>query len=105
MTKHQIFILDGKPHKYIRSRTEGNHGYHITPEEGKLGIIAVHKKTRGRKELDTLIHEMLHACGQWADESWVAQTAEDISKALWQLGYRKNEGNQKPKKARKQSNL
>jgi len=104
MKKPPQFILGGKPHKYIRSKTK-LHGYHMTPEKGKPGIIAICKSTKGLKELDTLIHEMLHACGPFADESWVAQTAEDIAKALWQLGYRKNETSKKPKKARKQSNI
>lgn len=40
-------------------------------------------------ELDTLIHELIHA-GDWhRDEECVTQLATDIAAALWKLGYRK----------------
>lgn len=40
-------------------------------------------------EFETLIHEMLHACTWPLDESHVTQTAHDIARALWRIGYRK----------------
>lgn len=42
-----------------------------------------------RVELETLIHEGLHA-GNWvASEGSVTQAAKDIARLLWRLGYRR----------------
>jgi len=40
--------------------------------------------------LDTSIHEMLHACTELAEDA-VTETATDIAKCLWRLGWRKPE--------------
>lgn len=104
MSRHQKMIFNGKKHIYIRSRTK-LYGYHLTPVDKKPGVIAVEKNLKGRIELDTNIHEMLHACGEFAGEEWINQTASEIAAALWQLGYRKHEVSKKQKKVRKQSNL
>lgn len=39
------------------------------------------------RELDVLIHEMLHAAYWDLDEAAIAETATDIAKALIALGY------------------
>ena len=44
-----------------------------------------------KQELDTLIHEMLHASLDPVDEQYVQQTATDIARVLWRLGWRKTE--------------
>ena len=49
---------------------------------------------RGQKpldELDTIIHECLHATDWHKDESWVTEVSADIAAVLWKLGYRKTE--------------
>ena len=46
---------------------------------------------RSRRELDTFIHEALHACAWDLNEDAVSQTATDIAKFLWRLGYRRTE--------------
>lgn len=39
---------------------------------------------------DTSVHEILHAAAyELLSEEWVAQTATDITKVLWRLGYRR----------------
>jgi len=38
--------------------------------------------------LETAIHEALHACNWNASEERVTQTAYDIARFLWRLGYR-----------------
>ena len=50
--------------------------------------ITVRSTLRGELELDTLIHEMLHACHWDLDESAIEETATDIARALWRIGYR-----------------
>ena len=51
--------------------------------------IKVLKRLIGREELDTLLHEALHACFWHLDEEYVDQAASDLARALWRLGYRK----------------
>ena len=41
-----------------------------------------------RKHLETWIHESLHACDWNKCEIMVEQTAKDIARLLWRLGYR-----------------
>jgi len=52
--------------------------------------IHIRKGLRGKQELDTLIHEMLHAALWDLDETAINDTAHDIALALWRIGYRKN---------------
>ncbi len=40
-------------------------------------------------ELETLIHEGLHACNWATSEDNIQQSSEDISRFLWRLGYRR----------------
>lgn len=51
-----------------------------------------HKHGSDLDELDTTIHECLHASAWWLDEEYVSQFAEDIARILWRLGWRKTEG-------------
>lgn len=41
--------------------------------------------------LETLIHEALHGCNWHAKEELVENTAKDVARLLWRLGYRKIE--------------
>lgn len=41
-----------------------------------------------RKGLETLIHESLHACFWAKSEEKVEQTAYDVARLLWRLGFR-----------------
>ena len=52
--------------------------------------IRISEEARGVKELEVLIHEMLHAINflQFSEE-FVRQVARDIARVLWRLGYRK----------------
>ena len=45
----------------------------------------------GMERLDTICHELLHACQGFASEEHVAQTATVLATVLWQLGYRMEE--------------
>ena len=44
-------------------------------------------------ELDTLCHELLHACQGFASEDHVAEVATTLATVLWQLNYRKEASN------------
>ena len=45
--------------------------------------------TGDRDELDTAIHEMLHAERPKMSEACVTKTATSIAKLLWKMGYRR----------------
>lgn len=44
---------------------------------------------RGRKELDTYIHEHHHLEFPWLREPYVAEAATNLANLLWDLGYRR----------------
>jgi hypothetical protein len=51
--------------------------------------VLIDKRLRGRTRLETEIHEGLHASfGKTISEEAVTQTASDLAKILWLLGYR-----------------
>ena len=55
-------------------------------------MIRIRNGMDGLTMLDTLIHEGLHACSwDMADEA-VHETASDIARFLWRLGYRTDQG-------------
>ncbi len=98
--KYHQFNLGGKKFKYLPDSRTKYFGY-CSDAAAKKRFIAIGKKCKpGTKlELDTLIHEMLHALGPFAGEQWVNDTAYDIAEALWQLGYRKNDTDGETEKA------
>ena len=51
--------------------------------------IIVRKSLRGERQLEVLIHELLHGCHWDLDEQAVTETAEDLARVLWRLGYRR----------------
>jgi len=53
-------------------------------------IIRVRIRQGQQEMLDTLIHEALHASLPLLDESAVHATANDLSRLLWRLRYRRN---------------
>ena len=55
--------------------------------------ISICTSMQGIDELDTLCHELLHACQGFASEDHVAEVATTLATVLWQLGYRKEASN------------
>ena len=52
--------------------------------------ITIQPQLSGERELDVLIHEMLHACHWDLAEESITETASDLARVLFRLGYRKN---------------
>lgn len=52
------------------------------------GVIKIHHKQSPKEELDTLIHEGLHALDPDMSEKKVAHTARQLAELLWKDGYR-----------------
>lgn len=51
--------------------------------------ITLCRSLRGKRHLDTVIHELLHAEFPDLDESVVCESATDITNVLWKMGYRR----------------
>lgn len=56
--------------------------------EFSTGRIRVDTKLRGRKELETLIHEGLHGLDPDMSEDRVLNTGRQLAALLWRWGYR-----------------
>jgi hypothetical protein len=52
--------------------------------------IIIERDLTKKVGLETAIHESLHACNWHKSEEHVTQTAYDIARFLWNLGYRLN---------------
>lgn len=52
-------------------------------------IVLVDGLRNNRQTLELLVHESLHACCWPASEREVEETARDIARLLWRLGYRR----------------
>lgn len=52
--------------------------------------IKIRKSLRGERQLEVVIHELLHGCHWDLDEQAITETAEDLARVLYRLGYRKS---------------
>ena len=73
-----------------RSRRRGWFGQ-CTDPDAPHRTITIESGHKPITELDTIIHEALHASLAPLDEQYVRQTATDIARLLWRLGWRKTE--------------
>lgn len=62
---------------------------HCDHPEKQAKTIRVLNSLKGEERLDTVIHEALHAAHWDLAEDAVNQTATDLAKLLWRLGYRR----------------
>ena len=51
--------------------------------------ISTAKRVKDELELDTVIHECLHACQPDLAEETVEEVASDVARVLWRMGYRR----------------
>lgn len=80
--------LFGRYYTLVRVYMKHNEGLCDAPDTpGKKIRICTTSKNKG--ELETLLHEMLHACDFYKDEAWVKTAANDMANVLWRMGYRK----------------
>jgi hypothetical protein len=57
--------------------------------------IKVRKSLKGERQLEVVIHELLHGCHWDLDEQAITETAEDLARILWRLGSRSDQNNAK----------
>ena len=75
---------------FVREKVDNMLGYCDSPKEKNKKIV-VDSRLKDKKELEIILHEMMHAA-QWdLDEEVVAHVSEDFARVLWKLGYRKEE--------------
>lgn len=85
----------------IKSHTFRSKRWNIIESPSELGgeCGAPHIKGRemiipingdSKNDLDTIIHESLHACLWDLGEESVQESAEDIARIIWRLGWRKD---------------
>ena len=50
-------------------------------------LIRVRRSLKGQRRLEVILHEALHACLWDLDEEAIEETAHDLARLLWRLGY------------------
>lgn len=87
-SKNRKIILLGKRYNLKYIPYLGKYDGSCDPPDLIDKSIRIQSGLKGREELETLIHEFLHALDWSKDESWIDQSSCDISKILWNLGWR-----------------
>ena len=77
-------------HKHEGSKVDGL----CDPSIAKNKTILIDSRLSGQAQLETIIHEFLHACDQSSigfvhSEEYVENVAHDMAKLLYKLKYRK----------------
>lgn len=90
----RIKIL-GKYWNLVRNYTGPKYDGHCDSPDYPNKTICVHKALRGERELEILIHEIMHAADWTKDEEWVKDLSEDLARILWRLNYRRIKTEQK----------
>lgn len=73
--------------KYAVVNDERLHGYCTGPHH-KRPHIFINPDLSPKLLMEVVIHESLHACKWGATETDVDETARDLTRLLWRLGYR-----------------
>lgn len=71
------------------SRIDPNYDGFCDPPDTPNKRIWIKKNLRPSREIQTLLHEMLHACDWDLCEEAVTEIADDIGRVLYKLGYRR----------------
>jgi hypothetical protein len=95
----RVFNLRGAPWRWlvVKKMPKGwGNAYGLAtrknPADGNAGgTIRISAALTDLHELETSIHEPLHACLWDTDEVAIHETARDIAALLWRLGYRRTE--------------
>lgn len=79
----------GKCWNLIRCQLPGDRDGDCNSPSDIQKSIRVRSSLTGKREMEVLLHELLHAADWHKDETWVATVASDVAHILWRLGYRK----------------
>ena len=84
--------LRGKHWDFRFERIRDMRGYCEPPTKASKKIV-VEQRLGGYEQLEVIIHEALHACHWDHCEEAIEETAADVARLLWNLGYRKEGSN------------
>lgn len=86
--------IRGRCWRFLRRRLRTDFGRCYHPRAlAKQIIVASH--LTGEQELEVTLHELLHAAYWDLSEEAVTEGGQDIARALWRLGYRRDPENAK----------
>jgi len=89
MFRGKVWRLEWFPKSRLRAKTKGGPAYGLCDAPSVKGKkILVFNDMTPEKELEVLLHEGLHACSWDMAEEAVEETARDLRKMLWRLGWR-----------------
>lgn len=69
---------------------EDVYGFCDDPKWDGDRVIAIHRRLRGKRRVEIIVHELLHALFWHLSEGVVEEAARDIAEVLWKFGYRVN---------------
>lgn len=75
--------------RYVLRVDKNNAWGHIDPPQFKKRRILIKEGLEPVDELNTIIHEFLHAIDWNKDEQWVDERSLELAKLLLRLGYEK----------------
>jgi hypothetical protein len=85
------YVINGKRWRLVYQSSQGKvDGLCEAPHIPGKRIVIYRRRDR-RRMLEALIHECLHASSWGMSEEWVEFTARDISRILWDQGWRLKE--------------
>ena len=89
MPDDHVFTLNGDERWLIRFTTLKGQAYGYTYSQKAVHPrIVIDAGLRGRKRLEVIVHELLHALNPTTSEEHVTQQGKDLARVLWTLGYR-----------------
>lgn len=77
--------------RFVKSKEISSDAYGDSDSALAHPQIRVRQALRGQTMLDVIIHEGLHASRPELAEEAVTETASDIARLLWKVGYRLRE--------------
>ena len=83
------FTFRGHKCRLERPSQMGDRLGECSPPSSRTRVVRVLKSLRGRRELEVLIHEMLHLAFWDLDEACVERTAADMARVLSRCGYKR----------------
>lgn len=88
---HQ-YTINGQRWTLKFSRLRGSAaGWAYLPDSKNPGLprkILIDSRLKGRMLLETTTHELLHVCFPTVSEEHITESARDIARVLWNLGWR-----------------
>jgi hypothetical protein len=81
--------LGGKYWSLRFSPNLADYGNMVDPGHAAGRVLRIATWQSEEDRLDTTLHEAIHCCRQELDEKAVTDLANDLSRLLWRMGYRR----------------